>query len=495
MLGDEGNAWYSAGYSVYTVVLLITAGALIPAVSKLVSERIALGQIRNAHGIFRTALTVSTLMGIAAALIMWFGARFIAGLMHSPQSFYAIRALAPAMVLLGPLGAFRGYFLGMRNAFPVAVSQISEQIFNVGFSLFLAFLFFDAERLRLHRSVAGASAGTGIGVLVGLVVIIFLYSLVQKDFHKRMVKDLRPPFETERSQAKLLFAIAAPITLGMVMLSITTPLDLRMANSRLAFSGAFTLFEVDELVGQFAGKFLLLTGLPVAMAGALSFAVVPEISAAHTLQDGRAVRDSINTALRLAMLISIPAAVGMAVLADPIIALLFPSFPDGGFMLTWGAVFVVFMAINQVLSATLQGVGKPFMPVIAAGVGLLVKIPINYFLMAVPEINILGAVISTVVCFMVAAALNLFFLYRATGLMPRFGEAINKPLVAAAAMGVACFILHAVFNIFLPGRVATVFTLLVGVVTYVAVMMYVRGLRREDVELLPIPRGWKNRII
>jgi len=492
LLGDEGNAWYASGYYVYTVVLLITAGALIPAVSKLVSERIALEQPRNAHCMFHTALKVSTVMGILAALGMWFGARMIAGWMHSPQSFYAIRALAPAMVLLGPLGAFRGYFMGRKNAFPMAVSQVGEQIFNVGFSLILAFLFFDAE--RLHRSVAGASAGTSVGVLVGLAVLIFLYSLVRRDYERQMVKDLASPVETERQQAKLLLAIAAPITLGMVMLSMTTPLDIRMANTRLVYSGVFNLFEIDELVGQFTGKYLLLTGLPVAIAGALSLAVIPGISAAHTVHDKKAVRDSVNMALRLAMLISIPAAVGLAVLADPILALLFPSFPDGGFMLVWGAVCVVFMAINQVLTAALQGVGKPFMPVIAAAVGLLVKVPINYYLMAVPEINILGAVISTVVCFIVAAGLNIFFLYRTEGLMPRFGEAMGKPAVAATFMGAVCFILHAMLVIALPGRVATVFTLVVGVLVYLTVLMLIRGLRSEDAELLPLPARWKKRI-
>ena len=493
LLGDEGNAWYAMGYSVYTVVLLITAGALIPAVSKLVSERMALGQPRNAHCMFQTALKVSTMMGLVAALVLWFGARLIAGFMHSPQAFYAIRALAPAMVLLGPLGAFRGYFMGMKTAFPMAISQVTEQIFNVGFSLLLAFLFFDAE--RLHRSVAGASAGTGIGVLVGLLVLIFLYSLVQRDYQKQMVKDLRGPFETERQQAKLLFAMAAPITLGMVMISITSTLDFSMANARLAYSGAFTEFEINELVGQFGGKFLLLIGLPVAMAGALAHAVTPEISASHSLQDKKAVSGSVNTALRLAMLISIPAAVGMAVMADPILALLFPSFPDGGFMLMWGAVCVVFMAINQILTAALHGVGKPFMPAIAAGVGLLIKIPINFYLMALPEINILGAVISTVVCFMVAAALNLFFLYRAVGLMPRFGEAMGKPIVAATMMGVTCVVLHAVLAMIMPGRAATVFTLVMGVLVYVTVLMIVRGLREDDLALLPLPRSLKRRFV
>ncbi|MCL2364032.1 MAG: polysaccharide biosynthesis protein [Defluviitaleaceae bacterium] len=494
LLGDEGNAWYSMGYSVYTVVLLVTAGALIPAVSKLVSERMALGQMRNAHCMFHTALKVSTIMGFAAALMLWFGARFISNIMlNSPQAFYAIRALAPAMVLLGPLGAFRGYFMGMKTAFPMAVSQVSEQIFNVGFSLFLAFLFFDAE--RLHRSVAGAAAGTGIGVLVGLVVLIFLYSLVQRDYQRQMVKDLSRPLETERQQAKILFAMAAPITLSMVMLALTSPLDFSMANARLAYSGVFNEFEISELVGQFGGKFILLTGLPVAMAGALSHAVTPEISASHSLQDKQAVCGSVNTALRLAMLISIPAAVGLAVMADPILALLFPSFPDGGFMLMWGAACVVFMAINQILTATLFGVGKPYMPVVAAGVGLLVKIPINHYLMAVPEINILGAVISTIVCFIVAALLNLFFLYRATGLMPRFGEAMGKPLVATTLMGVTCFVLHAVLAMIMPGRAATVFTLILGVLVYVTVLMIVRGVREEDAALLPIPKSLKRRII
>jgi stage V sporulation protein B len=190
------------------------------------------------------------------------------------------------------------------------------------------------------------------------------------------------------------------------------------------------------------------------------------------------------------MLIAIPSAVGLAVMADPILSLLFPSHPGGGWLLQWGAVSIVFMAVNQILVGSLQGVGKVSMPLVAAFFGVLVKLPLNYFLMAVPEINILGAVISTTACFVVAGVLNGFFLYQTTGILPRFLQTMGKPLVASAIMGASCLGLHIGLDILMPTPLATVFTLLLGVSIYVAAMVLIRGLHAEDIALLPLPKKW-----
>jgi stage V sporulation protein B len=344
----------------------------------------------------------------------------------------------------------------------------------------------DAE--RLHRSVAGAAAGTGIGVLAGLLVLIFLYSLVHRDFRQRMVKDIEPPYEYERDHRKIIFATVLPIIAGMSLYAIGTPLDQGMANARIAASGAFAVEEINVLVGQFGGKFLLLTALPVALVIALSTAVIPEISSANSVKDKIKIRENISTAMRLAMFIAIPSAVGLAVMADPILALLFPSFPEGGNMLRWGAVSIVFMAVNQILTGSLQGVGKVSMPLVAAFFGLLVKLPVNHFLMAVPHINMMGAVISTIICFVVAGGLNLFFLYKSTQIMPRFGEALLKPAVASAVMGVSCWGIYRGLAVIIPNALATVVTLILAVVIYTVAMMLMRGIKSSEVAMLPLPK-------
>ena len=493
LLGDEGNAWYATGYAVFTIFLILSASALPTAVSKLVSERIARGQYRNAHGMFRTTMTFSTLVGIAMALLMWFLARPIANLLNSPESVYAIRALAPPLAILGTMCTFRGYFLGMKSSLPVALSQTAEQIFNVGFSLWLAFLLFDPE--RLHRAVAGAAAGTGIGSLAALLVLVGLYALVQRDFKQRMVKDLSAPYENERRQLRLLLLTTFPIILSMGIYALGTPLDIGMSNIRLAASGAFNTEEINILVGQFNGKFLLLTGLPVALAFAISTAVIPEISASSSLNDYRTVRTNINIALRLAMVITIPSAVGLAVLANPILALLFPSHPDGGFLLQWGSISIVFLAINQIMTGSLQGIGKISMPVIAAFFGILVKIPVNHFLIAVPSINIIGAVISTILCYVVASALNIFFLHKTTGILPNFANALIKPLIAAIIMGIACAALHTGLAIILPAAAATLLSLLLGIVIYLTAMLLIKGFNENDLAVLPLPNKVHNWLV
>jgi stage V sporulation protein B len=491
MLGDEGNAWYTTSYAVYTFMLVIAAGALPNAIAKLVSERIALGQYRNAHGIFRTAMVSSTFFGVAAAAGLWFGARFIAEtLLNSPQSLTAIRVLSPALIILGAIGTFRGYFQGMQTAMPVAVSQIVEQIFKVSFALLLARVFIEPD--RLYRGVAGAAGGTVIGAVFSLLVLIGLYALVQKDFNKRKIKDLSPPYEYDRTQLKIIVLTVVPIMLGMGLFAITTPLDQGMANVRLSASGAFSVEEINVLVGQFGGKFLLLIGLPTALVMSMSMAVIPAISAPHSGKDHYGVQSIINTALRLGMLIALPSAVGLAVMADPIIALLFRSFPEGGYMLRWGAIVIVFMAFNQIFTSSLQGIGKITMPLVAAFFGLLVKLPINWFLMAIPGIHMMGAVISTVMCFAVSSGLNLYFLYKSTQTMPRFGEALGKPMAASVIMGLACWGLYKGLGVISPDSLATVLTLVLGVVIYAVALILMRGLGSADVGMMPLPEKVKR---
>jgi len=175
------------------------------------------------------------------------------------------------------------------------------------------------------------------------------------------------------------------------------------------------------------------------------------------------------------MVISIPAVVGLSVLADPILALLMPGHPEGGWLLRYGSVSIIFLALVQVSTGVLQGIGKVMLPVIAAFFGVLVKIPVNWFLLGIPEINILGTVISTIVCYVVAAGINLWFVYKHTGVLPDYIGAFFKPVFAAFGMGLVCFITHYMVGLIAPDRVATVIALGAGVPAYLVLMWMVGG--------------------
>jgi len=486
-LGDAGIADYLRAYQIYTFAIALTSGALPIAISRLVSERIARGQYRNAHELFKTAMLFAGTMGILAGIIMGFSADLLAGFLNAPGAAAAVRTLAPAVFVVAMLAVFRGYFQGMKTALPTAISQVVEQIFKVIATLWLAYIFFDAA--NLSPAVAAGAAGTGIAAVTGLAVVAFIYALIAKDLRARANRDVNDAaIENKLTQVGAIFKTALPMILSMAILSASGILDLRMIPNRMLYYGAFTQHEIDILVGQFQNKFILLTTLPISLSVALSTAVVPDITSSSVQMDTTAVKRKTNMALRLSMILSIPSAVGLAILADPIIALLFPSHPEGGWLLRYGAVSIVFIALVHVLTGALQGLGHVGLPVIAVFIGVLTKIPVNYVLIGTPSINILGAVISTIVCFLVAAVINMFFLYRRTGILPNLSSAFVKPLIASAGMGMICYVMYYTVEMFMPAAVATVAALCIGAITYVLFMCIIKGFRESDLQAAPMPR-------
>lgn len=489
LIGDDGIGFYATAYGIYTFAIVISSGALPISLSKIISERLALRQYANAHRLFQTALILSLTVGVAVCVILWFGAGAIAAFFNAPATTGAIRALAPATVVVAVLTVLRGYFQGMKNARPTALSQVVEQVFKVVFSLVLAFILFDA--LQPERAVVGASIGTGIAAIAALVIMLLLYAYVRKGLHARLHKDTHPP-EPRTRQLKDIVLNALPIAVGTGVFALAYLVDLQMIPRRLLASGAFDEAQISELVGQFTGKFILLTTLPVSLSLSISTAVIPEIAHARVLANYSAIRQKINSAIRISMILAIPSAVGIAVLAYPIIALLFPRFPGGGWLLQIGSASIVFLSLNHVLAGTLQGLGFVKLPIIAAVLGSITKLPINHFLIGEPGINVAGAVVSTVVCYAIAVVANAFFLYRKTRIIPGIIAAILKPTLAATGMGLACYVAYHSINMFAPTQFATLAALAIGMLMYLLFMCIVKGFSPEDLNLLPMPRRIKR---
>jgi stage V sporulation protein B len=481
MIGDVGNAFYNSAYQIFLFVLNLTSVFMTATLARLISERIAGGRHRDAHAMFITALLAGLALGTAGALLMFFGAEALVGLFNFRYGAVpAVRAVAPAIFICALLTVLRGYFQGMQTTVPTAISQVVEQVFNVSFSLLLAYLLLQSA--GVHYAAAGATAGTAIAATAALAVMFTIYMRKRKAILARVHADTQVVTERRGLQLKAIALMAWPIILGLTIFAVATNIDIGMANSRILASGAFYPEQVDELVGMFTGKFLVLTTLPVSLSMALSLTVMPEITQEHTRKNTQGVRALTNSALRLSMMLAIPAAVGLAVMADPILRLLFPAFPDGGWLLRYGSSVVIFLSLVHVVTGVLQGVGHVRLPVIGLAAGILIKIPLNYFLMAMPGINILGAVLSTMACFAVAAAILFFLLYKKTGIVPEFVTAFAKPGVAAAGMGVACLALHHFGGFVLPGAIATMLALSGGLAVYVAVLAAICPLASRDLK-------------
>ena len=487
LIGDSGNALYGVGFQFYLFLLVLSSAGLPNAVSKMVSERLARGQLRNAHAVFRSAMVLAFVFGLAGSLILWVMAELFAHWFGFPGSVYAIRAVAPAVLIVAIMAVFRGYFQGMNNAAPTAVSQVVEQFFNLVFKLWLAFLFID----NIEWAAAGATASTGIGAALGLIVLLLIYRKVAPILRARIRRD-REHYLNEEPEAliKELIRTSFPIILGTAIYSMANFIDMAMVSHRMAASGAFTQLEIEALYGQLTGKFVVMTTLPVSVSTALAMAVLPSIAGSTVTKDFKAVVSKVRKALRLSALISFPAAVGIGVLAEPILLLLFPAHPEGAFLLQVGAVSVVFLSFVQVATGALQGIGRIMVPVIGAAAGALIKIPLNYFLIAQPEINVIGAVISTVACYLVAALINLSILKISVGIRIDWLGTFIKPLAAALIMGLACFICYYVFMGVTGNNTVSVLTSAgLGVFIYFMMIVMLGGLLREDVGRLPFFGG------
>ena len=482
IIGDSGTGIYGAGYTIYNFLLILSSAGLPAAISKMVSERRILGQYENAHKVFRVALRVALISGSVAACVLWLGAEYIANLVHSPKSYYAILTLTPTVFIVAILSVFRGYFQGMQNTIPTALSQIIEQLFNAVFTVILAYIF---VKNSLELGVAGATAATGIGAFVGLLVMIGIYTLAKPVIHRKIKRDKTKVVQSTSAITKELLKTAVPIIAGTAIFSISGIIDTRMVMELLKVGGA-TQDQAYELFGLFSGKYILLSTLPVAIATSLATAVVPDIAASRIENDMEAVRYKINLGLRSTMMFSIPAAVGLGVLGEQILIMLFPSYPEGGALLSVGALSIIFLAISQIATGMLQGLGMVGVPVIAAVCGALIKIPLNYYLVPIPEINVIGAVLSTTACYLVAASINLTVLSLKMRIMPDFIGVFVKPLFASILMGVAAYASYAAFYIFIQNNtVGVILSILVGMIVYFVFMLIFRGIEGEDIRMLP----------
>jgi stage V sporulation protein B len=344
---------------------------------------------------------------------------------------------------------------------------------------------------------AGGTAGTGVGAVFGLLTVLILYFTNRRGIRERvLIQEAKGAVRKENTSrlAWVIVRTAAPIIAGTAVLSFSNLIDATMVTGRL-MAGGFSSVEADVLYGQLSGKYSHVITLPISMATVLAVASIPSISSSKILKDKAAIEAKIKTALRLAMLICVPAAAGLAALGEPIIAMLFRSHPEGGMLLQVGAVNVIFIALNQIMTGPLQATGYVKIPVIAALAGCAVKIAANMLLIPIPFINIHGAVLSTMLCYITASSINGYWLRKTSGVRLGFLSLMKKPVFASAVMGGICFGVHRLaLALGLGNTVAVLSAIGLGFLVYAGMMLAIRGIAREDLVLLPFGRKLDGRL-
>ena len=490
MIGDTGNAIYAGGYYIYTFLLILSSAGLPAAISKMVSERLALRQYRNAHRVFQAALATSTTLGVIFAVLMGVFARQLAALIDIPDSYYSLLTLCPTLVIVAIMSVFRGYFQGMRTMVPTAISQVIEQIFNAFFSVYLAWLLLyknvpEGQTKNIPLAAAGGTMGTGIGALAGLLVVLFAYFLIRPHLMRRMRRCPQPYEEGRRELIGRVLQTAWPIIAGTAVFSITNLIDMGMVVKILQQTG-FTEEAAQALYGQLSGKFVTLTTLPVSISTAVATAALPSIAVSVKLRERKQVRRKMNLTYHVSMIISVPAAVGISALGPQILLMLFPNASDGGMLLTVGGIAVIFLALCQTATGILQGIGHIKVPVVGAILGAITKVVLNLLLIRIPSVNVLGAVLSTTGCYLVAGAFDVMMLSRLPGTRFDFVGNFLKPVLCSAVMaGGALGSYHLLFKLLSNNTAATLLAICIAIIIYGLTMLLSKGITEEDLQTMP----------
>ena len=506
IIGDVGNDYYGAAMEVYSILLLISSYSLPLAVSKLVSTRVARGQRKNAYRIFKGALLFALISGTVAGLIIYFGAGIITELLKTPLSIFAMRVLAPTLLVVAILGVIRGFFQGMGTMMPSAMSQLLEQILNAVVSVWTAYMLYgygtrigavlgNSEHYGEAFGAAGATVGTGAGAMIALVFVLFVFLVYKPVYKRQMQRDRSNETESYGTVFLVLVLTIVPVLLSTTIYNISSILDQGIFKNVAAAQGYEELTR-STMWGVFQGKYKTLINVPIALASALAASSVPSIATAFASRDIGQVRRKIRMAIRFGMVVAIPCTVGMAVLASPLIELLFPAKGAAGEeanllaanLLRAGAISVLFYSLSTLSNGILQGVNRMRIPVYNALISLILHIGVLVGLMYVLDWNIYAVVIanaffSLIMCILNGLAIRKYLHYRQEILRTFLIPALCSVAMGAAVYGVYFGLMKAVSS----NTAAVATAIVIGAIVYGVLMLLLRGL--EESELRAFPGG------
>ena len=431
ILGQEGNSYFNTAYNIYNVLLTISTAGLPVALSKTISEANALGRYNQVNRVFRVALTTFLVLGSLSALIMFFGAGTITQIIGSPDATASVRALAFACLFVCSMSAFRGYFQGHGDMAPTSSSQVIEAAIKLVLGLALA-------ALLARQSKALASAGAILGVTIGTAVALaFLLFLFSRRRERRKSDDVP---DSSKKIFITLISVAIPITIGSSVTNIVYLIDNGLILNQLKNALGMAQETADALYGIYAAAGTLYS-LPSSLMIPFTASILPAVAAARSRHDHLEASRVSESAMRIGMLLALPAGFGLTALAGPICAMLYPGFDNdvAGGCLAWLGIASIFVCIMLLSNSILQAHGIVNLPVVIAAIGGLIKLGVNYTLVAVPSLNVVGAAIGTLCCFGAVACMDLFVIHRVVPAPPRLDRIFVKPLIASAIMATACW--------------------------------------------------------
>ena len=483
LLGGEGIGLYQMAYPIYLLCLSISTAGLPVAISIMVSERNAIHDFLGGQRILKIALSVLTLTGLLFSVGLYFGSSVLIDhhIVRDPRAYWSLIALAPAVFCATISATMRGYFQGLQNMTPTAVSEVIEQFVRVVTMIGLAIILLPKG---LEFGAAGATFGAAPGAAAAILTLGWFYWHDRK--HRKMwymSQDTSIVPDSTWNIMKRLFILAIPVSCANIMIPIVSNIDLFIVPKRLEVAG-FNVEQATTLFGYLTGMATALINMPTIVTSSMSSSLVPGISEASIKKDFDTIRRRARTALRLASVFTLPAAIGLGVIATPISTMLYAT-PNAGPCIAVMSIGIFFLGIQQVTTGILQGLGKTAVPFINLIVSGCVKVAFSWNLTAMPQFGVLGAAFATDTDFAVAAALNLLFLYRYMRFNMDYGHLL-KVAIASAVMGVAVyFSFGAIIGAIHSNTLSALLAICVGVVVYALGILLTKAIKPEDVRTMP----------
>lgn len=500
IIGDEGMGYYGTAFNVYNIALLLSSYSLPLAVSKMVSARLARKQYRNSVRILRAALVYATAVGALAAAVIWFGADFFAReVFFMPYAAFALKTLAPTVWIMAYLGVFRGYYQGQGTMVPTALSQVFEQIVNAIVSVGAgSWLFNQAIKVEILKGetgsgysnawgAAGGTIGTGAGAFTALLFLLLLFAAYQRTIRKKVRRDRSDSVESYRTITKILFFTVVPVVMSSAIYNVNSVLD----NGLLAYNFK-TLGMEEEFISQwgvYTGKYHLLINVPMAVSNALSSSLIPSVSRAVAAGDRRMVKKKVAAAIRFSLLIAIPSAVGLTVLAGPVNDLLFSGDNSLAVQMTlYGSIAVVFYSVSTVTNAILQGIDQMRLPIVHALAALVLHLAAMEVMVLVFHMGIFSMVFANILFAVIMCFLNHRSIRKILGYRQEVKKTILLPAAASAVMGAAAAGVYKLIHLGIRSNAVCTLGAVAAAMAVYGILLVKLGCLDED-ELRQMPGG------
>ncbi len=530
-MASFGMGLYANAYELFVVIFTVATGGLPIAISRLVSQNMTQKRYKDVRLIHRISVPFFTIMGLVCFAIV-FGAAipYTNYVIHSPYTAYGMMCLAPTVFFGCLASAYRGYYEGQRNMFPTAVSEIIEAVVKLVVGSALAYFIlwwglrsnaathsflwmqFHNEKEAQHSILALSVSGAIIGISLSSMLSWLYYFLkfrIQGDGIPKQYYESSIDAREKRETFMMIIKTALPIAGGALVMSLGSWIDSIIIQNVLinlahnhehelmeqyhrffspeAFHGDVITIHTN-LWGCYSNA-LTLMQLVTAVTQVFGSSAMPNVTSAWTKGDKRELRQSINTVLKMTMMFTLPMALGLVVLAHPIMGLVYGRSPAifeiGGNVLSVMGITTIFTAIITPICSMINGIGKVKIPMILYIVCMIVKIGTSWIFVSIPSINIQGATAGSMISYALICVIGMYLLVKYSGIVPDFFGTTVKPLIGAVCSSAAAFFSHRLFEMFIPGRAATIAAILVAVVVYMAVLLIIRTFNAEEIKFLP----------